>query len=327
MIKHFFRVVTFTSAALVVMPALADGRETPSGYAADSEGNVLRDSYGNCVRSGSWSEDKAKVVGCDGFTLSHEVEVIKGQPIKDGIVSYDLPFAKLFEFDKADISEEGKAFLKQTARDLNSVLAKAYSVTVVGHTDNSGKEEYNYALSKRRADMVSQYLISLGLSEDKVRSLGVGPSDPIADNSTKEGRALNRRAELLVIGQPKAMDRMIFPSVALFERRSAELTPEGIAMLKENARKAQAQFDSAAVIEIVGHTDDVGSDEYNDELSLARAEAIGKYLTEMGVNPNKLLMTGAGKDSPVASNATNEGRQENRRVEILVVGRARQNSL
>lgn len=325
MIKHFFQVVSFTSVALIAFPAFAENRATPDGYAADSQGNVLQDSYGNCVRSGSWSEDKAKVVGCDGYTLSHDVEVIKGQPIKDGIVSYDLPFAKLFSFNKADISDEGKMFLKQTAKDLSSVLAKAYSITVVGHTDNSGNEQYNYELSKRRADIVSEYLVSLGVSEDKVRTLGVGPSHPIADNSTKEGRALNRRAELLVIGQPKAMDRMIFPSVALFERRSAELTPEGIAVLQENARKAQAEFDSAAVIEIVGHTDDVGSEEYNDELSLARAEAIGQYLTEMGVNPNKLLMTGAGKGSPVASNATDEGRQENRRVEILVVGRIKQN--
>ncbi|WAC75936.1 OmpA family protein [Roseateles sp. SL47] len=74
------------------------------------------------------------------------------------------------------------------------------------------------------------------------------------------------------------------------------------------------------VIIAVGHTDSVGSDEYNQKLSVRRAEAVKAYLVSKGLEKNRVYTEGKGEKQPVADNATAEGRSKNRRVEIEVVG-------
>ncbi len=70
---------------------------------------------------------------------------------------------------------------------------------------------------------------------------------------------------------------------------------------------------------MAGHTDSVGSDAYNQKLSEQRATAVGNYLASRGVNRERLILTGAGEQHPVADNGTDAGRAENRRVEITLV--------
>ncbi|MCP4873857.1 MAG: OmpA family protein [Gammaproteobacteria bacterium] len=72
-------------------------------------------------------------------------------------------------------------------------------IVSAGHTDSKGSEEYNQALSERRADSVAQYLLSKGIIEARVEGVGFGEDTPIADNSSAEGRRLNRRVELSLI--------------------------------------------------------------------------------------------------------------------------------
>lgn len=72
-------------------------------------------------------------------------------------------------------------------------------------------------------------------------------------------------------------------------------------------------------IELSGHTDNVGSDEYNDNLSLNRASSVAKYIILKGVNSQRIISKGYGKQSPVASNDSEEGRQLNRRVEFTIL--------
>ena len=79
----------------------------------------------------------------------------------------------------------------------------------------------------------------------------------------------------------------------------------------------------AALIEIIGHTDNVDTDEYNQKLSEQRAESVSNYLIANGVDATKIVTWGAGEKMPIASNATPEGRTDNRRVEVLVLGRTR----
>jgi OOP family OmpA-OmpF porin len=69
---------------------------------------------------------------------------------------------------------------------------------------------------------------------------------------------------------------------------------------------------------IEGHTDSVGTAAYNKKLSQRRAEAIKKYMVESGIDTNRLKAQGFGMDNPIASNKTEEGRQQNRRVEAAV---------
>src|ERR1700761_5650556 len=98
---------------------------------------------------------------------------------------------------KSDSAELNPSFYKV----LNSVniVVKKYNKTVVevaGHTDSTGGAEYNQQLSERRADSVAQYLESQGLANNRVVTVGAGETRPVADNSTVEGRAANRRVEL-----------------------------------------------------------------------------------------------------------------------------------
>jgi OOP family OmpA-OmpF porin len=74
------------------------------------------------------------------------------------------------------------------------------------------------------------------------------------------------------------------------------------------------------VIIAVGHTDSIGSDAYNQRLSIRRSEAVKSYLVSKGVEKNRVYTEGKGEKQPVADNRTAEGRAKNRRVEIEVVG-------
>jgi len=307
---------------LIAGAALADSRDTTPGYAGDSAGNIITSGTGDCVHTGSWSKGKATVVGCDGYVLDVQVKILKGEGM-DAISMINFPQAELFAFDKAEISDAGKEYIQNHRSELGDDLAQVYSVTVIGYTDTTGDADYNMGLSERRAKAVSDYLVTLGVPADKTRILGRGENGPIASNDTAEGRAQNRRVEVIVVAQPRAMDAMIFPSVALFERRSGELSVQGVQLLEKNINDAREQLKRATYIEIVGHTDDVGDNDYNQELSEQRAQAVGRYLVKAGVDSSKIVAVGAGERLPVASNATNEGRADNRRVEVLVLGRAK----
>jgi outer membrane protein OmpA-like peptidoglycan-associated protein len=72
-------------------------------------------------------------------------------------------------------------------------------VEVGGHTDSVGSEAYNQGLSERRADAVRDYLMSKGVKASRLTARGYGESRPVASNDTEEGRAENRRVELVVI--------------------------------------------------------------------------------------------------------------------------------
>jgi outer membrane protein OmpA-like peptidoglycan-associated protein len=262
----------------------------------------------------------ATIEGCDGVVLEPEVEVIKGAP--SGLIAeFSIPAATIFSFDSAELSEEGKVALNKYRDKLRPELAEAYEGVIIGHTDSTGDPDYNLELSKRRAESVRDYLIANGVSADKLRAIGRGDRAPLASNDTPEGRSENRRVEILVVGQLRDLDAMKFPSVTLFERRSAELTEQGKQLIEKNREQARDLLTRAAYVEIIGHTDDVGDDEYNLELSKQRAEAVRDYLVETGADASKIVALGAGEKQPIASNTTEEGRAKNRRVEVRVLGR------
>jgi outer membrane protein OmpA-like peptidoglycan-associated protein len=72
------------------------------------------------------------------------------------------------------------------------------NITVEGHTDSQGQRQYNMDLGQKRADAVRAQLVSRGVAQDRIKAVGVGPDRPVADNKTAEGRANNRRVEIIV---------------------------------------------------------------------------------------------------------------------------------
>ena len=117
--------------------------------------------------------------------------------------------------------------------------------------------------------------------------------------------------------QPGAA-KVTFASDALFDFDRAVLKPEGRANLDRLVE--QMQGINLEVVVAVGHTDSTGPAAYNQALSLRRAESVKAYLVSKGVEANRIYVEGKGETQPVADNRTREGRAQNRRVEIEVVG-------
>jgi len=104
---------------------------------------------------------------------------------------------------KGDILfDSGKAKLKPDAsnkvNEIGAILAKYPEdrIVVVGHTDNVGSDEYNQRLSENRANAVKVQLLSKGVTDENITTVGMGESQPVSPNATKEGRGQNRRVEL-----------------------------------------------------------------------------------------------------------------------------------
>lgn len=104
----------------------------------------------------------------------------------------------------------------------------------------------------------------------------------------------------------------------LFDFDKYALKPEGKAKLDEVI--GQMKGLNLEVIIAIGHTDSIGTDAYNQKLSVRRAESVKSYFISKGVDANRIYTEGKGEKQPVADNKTRDGRQKNRRVEIEVVG-------
>ena len=117
---------------------------------------------------------------------------------------------------------------------------------------------------------------------------------------------------------PVAAQKVTYAADAFFDFDKSVLKPEGRAKLDDLVSKIQGI--NLEVIIAVGHTDSIGSDAYNQRLSVRRAEAVKAYLVSKGIERNRIYTEGKGKKQPIASNATAEGRAKNRRVEVEVVG-------
>jgi len=113
-------------------------------------------------------------------------------------------------------------------------------------------------------------------------------------------------------------EKVSFSAEALFDFDKSEVKPAGKAALDELLTNLQSM--NPEVMVAVGHTDSVGSNAYNDKLSMRRANAVKAYLVSKGLDASRVYTEGKGETQPVADNATREGRAKNRRVTIELVG-------
>ncbi len=107
----------------------------------------------------------------------------------------------LFASGKSELLPSAQAKLSEVANALTQSSPDA-TIVVEGHTDSQGNESFNLDLSTRRAQAVRDYLATHGVAQDRIRAEGLGFSRPVADNKTAEGRANNRRVEIVVQNQP-----------------------------------------------------------------------------------------------------------------------------
>ena len=103
-----------------------------------------------------------------------------------------------FELGGSTLSAEGKAEVADMVAKFEGKTVD--SVVIAGYTDDSGDASFNQQLSEKRAEAVKAELVANGANPDKITTVGYGEASPIADNSSREGRAKNRRVEIKVEG-------------------------------------------------------------------------------------------------------------------------------
>ncbi len=128
--------------------------------------------------------------------MQRDLEGAKIERVGEGIkVTFDSGI--LFDVDKSDLRPEAKENLVKLAKILNKY--DDTNILLEGHTDSDGSEEHNMALSERRARSVAAFLVQQSVSSPRLTIMWYGESQPIADNSTPEGKQLNRRVEVAIM--------------------------------------------------------------------------------------------------------------------------------
>ncbi len=140
-----------------------------------------------------------------GNQLDRQAEALQASMGNDSVMIVNtghslivtLPQDILFSTDSSTVRSDLQSDLAALARNLQDYPNS--TVQVIGHTDNVGSASYNEDLSLRRANSVANVLISEGVWTSRISTLGVGENQPVATNLTSEGRAQNRRVEIIIL--------------------------------------------------------------------------------------------------------------------------------
>ncbi len=132
--------------------------------------------------------------------VERDIEGAKVERIGEGIkITFESGI--LFDVDKATLKSISKENLSKLAEILNKY--EETNILLEGHTDNTGSEEYNLELSKKRAQSVSNYLATNNVNPVRFTIMGYGESQPVATNDTSEGRQQNRRVDIAIMANDK----------------------------------------------------------------------------------------------------------------------------
>ena len=149
-----------------------------------------------CWRDANWTPATA-APGCDGALVA-QPEAPQPQPAQPVTSRITYAADAFFDFDKSVLKPAGRASLDDLVAKIQGVNVE--TIITTGHTDSIGTDAYNQRLSLRRANAVKAYLVSKGVAANRIVVEGKGEKQPVASNSTREGRAKNRRVEIEVVG-------------------------------------------------------------------------------------------------------------------------------
>lgn len=113
----------------------------------------------------------------------------------------------LFDFDSSVVKGAARSNLTDLANSLREYPDT--EVLIVGHTDSQGSDSYNQSLSERRAAAAKAYLVTQGVPSDRIRTEGLGESEPVASNDTDAGRAENRRVEVAIFASEEHRQELL----------------------------------------------------------------------------------------------------------------------
>jgi OOP family OmpA-OmpF porin len=197
------------------------------------------------------------------------------------------------------------------------------TAVIEGHTDEVGTSAENMRLSQSRAESMVSYLASRGIARSRLQAVGYGETRPIADNSTEVGRRLNRRINSIIActtdieGIVPAPARVTMALEMEFDTNSANIRQQDREGLLKVANFLKGNPRVTATVE--GHTSNQqGTPAQAMQLSQRRAEHVVNALVNLGVDRARLSAAGFGDTRRFAYNTSAEGRQENRRINIIL---------
>jgi outer membrane protein OmpA-like peptidoglycan-associated protein len=203
------RLATFAVLAVVLLGGCAQLSRTEKGAAIGAGAGAV---VGGVVGKATGSTARGAVIGgmvggTVGAVIGHQMdkqakeleeklgEAARVERVADGIqVTFDA--AILFAFDSSDLSQEARNNLARLAQSLQEY--DNTRITIVGHTDSVGSASYNQTLSERRAQAASSQLARMGVSNNRLTTIGMGFRDPVASNDNAFGRSQNRRVEVKI---------------------------------------------------------------------------------------------------------------------------------
>ena len=164
----------------------------------DAQGAAIGAAIGTAVGGGTGA-----IIGNKMDKKAEELAALENAQVEtvtdvNGLKAIKVTFDSgiLFDFNKSNLQASAKKQLDQFAAEMADLPDT--DITVLGHTDNVGTAEANQKVSDKRAAAVSNYLQNKGISKDRIIAEGHSFNDPVADNSTAEGRAQNRRVEIYI---------------------------------------------------------------------------------------------------------------------------------
>ena len=196
-------------------------------------------------------------------------------------------------------------------------------------SDSSGVEDAVAGLKAQHGNNVCLHTVKIG--DDPTGDAVIGKITAAAgcDSAVNAGDMASGDAMSMYVAEtlmaplqydtaPLQYEKSTVSAVALFDFNKSDLKQQGKAELQNLGAEIRSKGMSVGDIDVVGHTDSIGSDAYNQALSVRRADAVKDYLVSEGIDAGLIDAIGMGKREPVASNDTEEGRAKNRRVEIHV---------
>lgn len=186
---------------VVALVSASSAFAAKEGYLVDTRGNVVRNNYGECWRTGYWTPAMA-IEECDASLVKKET--VKKETVKEiGPEAAAFPKATLqaetlFDFDKAVLRPAGKQALDEFVTKMEQ-YPQVELLLVTGHTDQIGTDKYNEKLSERRAAAVKTYLVGKGIDAGRIETVGKGEKEPV--KSVKECKG-NRGKNLIECLQP-----------------------------------------------------------------------------------------------------------------------------
>ena len=261
----------------------------------------------------------------EAVETAEEARVMAVKQIADEEANLRATRARADADAEARRRQEAEAARLQAEQDrAQAEAAKAEAVRMKQEAQAAAEEaarQRQEAETAKAAALAQQQ--QLAAEAEKARN-AAQESDRLRQQAEKEKAELRARLlqqlNTILATRDSARGLIANMSDVLFETGKFELRPD--------ARERLAKVSGIVLaypglhLEIEGHTDSVGTDEYNQQLSERRAEAVRDYLVQQGIGANSIVARGLGKTSPIAPNDTAEGRQKNRRVELVLSGDA-----